>query len=131
MSKLRSRRIQVMKNSFFNIFKTKSTGINEGEKLAGEYLKKTGYKIICRNYKTKMGEIDIIAMDKNVLVFVEVKQRKSAHFGAPREFVGYEKQRKIKNTAKLYILKNKYTGDLRFDVVEVLNGEINHIKNAF
>ncbi len=120
-----------MKNSIFDIFKKKNCGINEGEKIAGEFLKKAGYKIVARNYKAKMGEIDIIALDKNILVFAEVKQRKSADFGSPREFVGSEKQRKIKNTAQLYIMKNKYKGDVRFDVVEVLGRDVHHIKNAF
>ena len=70
-------------------------------------------------------------MDKDVLVFAEVKQRKTDYFGAPREFVGAEKQRKIKNTAQMYILKKKYSGNVRFDVIEVLGKEINHIENAF
>ena len=118
-----------MKNNIFGFFKI--GGINYGEKLAAKYLKKQGYTIISQNYKAKMGEIDIIAMDKDTLVFAEVKQRKTADFGAPREFVTKEKQRKIKNTAQLYMMKNKHNGNLRFDVVEVLDKEITHIKNAF
>ena len=118
-----------MKNSIFGFFKI--GGINDVERFAAKYLKKIGYKILSQNYKAKMGEIDIIAMDGDILVFAEVKQRKSDDFGAPREFVTKEKQRKIKNTAQLYIMKNKYSGNVRFDVVEVLGKDITHIKNAF
>ena len=106
-------------------------GINDGEKAAAKYLKKQGYKIILQNYKAKMGEIDIIAMDGDILVFAEVKQRAYDDFGAPREYVTKEKMRKIRNTAQLYLMKNKFSGNVRFDVVEVLGDEINHIKNAF
>ena len=118
-----------MKNNIFGFFKV--GGINDGERLAAKYLKKLGYKIISQNYKAKMGEIDIIAQDGDILVFSEVKQRTYDDFGAPREFVTKEKQRKIKNTAQLYILKNKYAGNVRFDVVEVLGKDITHIKDAF
>jgi len=118
-----------MKNNIFGFFKI--GGINDGERTAAKYLKKQGYKLLAQNYKAKMGEIDIIAKDGGILVFAEVKQRASDDFGAPREAVTKEKQRKIKNTAQLYILKNKYTGNVRFDVVEVLDKEITHIKNAF
>ncbi len=118
-----------MKNNIFGFFKI--GGINDGERLAAKYLKKQGYKILLQNYKEKMGEIDIIAMDGEVLVFAEVKQRASDDFGAPREFVTKEKQRKIKNTAQLYMMKTKHLGNVRFDVVEVLGKDITHIKNAF
>lgn len=118
-----------MKNNMFGFFRV--GGINDGEKAAAKYLKKQGYKIILQNYKAKMGEIDIIAQDGEILVFAEVKQRASSDFGAPREAVTKEKRRKIKNTAQLYIMKNKHTGNVRFDVVEVLGKDITHIKNAF
>ena len=120
---------QKMKNSIWGFFRV--GGINDGERLAAKHLKKLGYRIVSQNYKAKMGEIDIIAMDGDILVFAEVKQRASDDFGAPREFVTKEKQRKIKNTAQLYMMKNKYAGNVRFDVVEVLEKEITHIKNAF
>ena len=119
----------MMKNNIFAFFKT--GGINDGERFAAKYLKKQGYSIVEQNYKAKMGEIDIIAMDEDILVFAEVKQRASDDFGAPREAVTKEKQRKIKNTAQLYLLKTKHPGNVRFDVVEVLGKEITHIKNAF
>ncbi len=115
-----------MKNSIFGL-----AGINDGERIAAKYLKKQGYRILAQNYKAKMGEIDIIAIDKEILVFAEVKQRASADFGAPREYVTKEKQRKIKNTAQFYLMKHKHEGNVRFDVVEVLGKDVTHIKNAF
>ncbi|MDE6757917.1 MAG: YraN family protein [Clostridia bacterium] len=104
----------------------------EGEHLAVEYLKKSGYKILERNFTTKIGEIDIIAQDKNYLVFVEVKSRNNTQFGLPVESVTAQKARKIIRVAEWYILYKKKQNCLcRFDVIEVLRGEINHIKNAY
>lgn len=106
-----------------------------GEAKACEYLKKNGYKILQTNYKNKIGEIDIICYDKSQeeIVFTEVKSRSSLVFGLPSEAVDFRKQNKIRNTASFYLLSNqKYESKLRFDVIEILNGEIlNHIKDAF
>ena len=102
--------------------------------MAARYLRLHGHRIICRNYHEKCGEIDIISFDKNVLVFTEVKQRKSADFGRPEEFVTAIKRERLRKTAQLYIMRNKYKGNARFDVIEVLGEkkpEIRHIKNAF
>lgn len=93
---------------------------NLGEELAAKYLTKNEYIIINRNYRTRYGEIDIIAKNNDYLVFIEVKARKNNHFGYPREAVDYMKQRKIKNLANYYLLKeNKMNNNIRFDVVEV------------
>ncbi len=109
-----------------------------GEKVAVEYLEKKGYKIIKQNYFCRIGELDIIALDGDAIVFVEVKTRKSASFGRAGEYVDYKKQQKIIKTALFYIGSNDRA--FRFDVVEVyyhetVNGlkthEINHIENAF
>ena len=105
-----------------------------GEILAQKYLKKKGFKIIETNYKNKIGEIDIICYDKksNENIFVEVKTRSSLQMGLPCEAVDFRKQKKIKDTASLYLILNKkYDDKIRFDVIEVLNGEINHIEYAF
>lgn len=103
-----------------------------GEDMAYKYLISKGYKILARNFKTKIGEIDIIAKDKGVIVFVEVKTRKSDFFGLPREAVTPSKQRKIRMVATQYL---KLHGGLeqvcRFDVIDILAGEINHIENCF
>ena len=69
-----------------------------GENIAKEYLKSIGYRIVKTNFKNAIGEIDIIAYDEDVLVFAEVKYRKTAQFGLPREAVNYTKQKKIHAT---------------------------------
>ncbi|MEE8424042.1 MAG: YraN family protein, partial [Thermodesulfobacteriota bacterium] len=66
-----------------------------GEELASKFLKKQGYKIVEKNFRTSLGEIDIIALDKGTITFVEVKTRKSTAFGYPQEAVGLKKQKKI------------------------------------
>ena len=105
---------------------------NLGEEKACQYLVKKAYKILFRNFTCKLGEIDIIALNKNTIVFVEVKTRKDAEFGRPSEAVNFYKQRKIKNVAMVYLkLKGKMESHIRFDVIEVLNDKINHIENAF
>ncbi len=107
----------------------------KGEALATTYLKNKGYKIIANNYKTKIGEIDIIAQIDNTIVFVEVKTRTSSAFGDPLEAINYQKQRKIRNVATYY-LKSKGLLDTncRFDAIAVLGDDeasIRHIENAF
>lgn len=105
-----------------------------GEVLAEKYLKKQGYKIIKTNYKNKIGEIDIICYNKkdDEIVFVEVKSRTSDLMGLPSEAVDIRKQKKIRDVASLYLILNKKFDDkVRFDVIEILNGEISHIKYAF
>ncbi len=104
-----------------------------GEVLASNYLINKKYKIIKQNYSNNMGEIDIIAMQNKTIVFVEVKARKTLAFGRPSEAVNQFKQRKIKNVAKLYLIKNHLLDkDVRFDVIEIIgDDEINHIENAF
>jgi len=90
-----------------------------GEDLAASYLKKKGYKIIHRNFKTMIGEIDIIARDRDDLVFIEVKTRESLEYGQPFESVNRNKRRKIANVAMLYLKKLKDIPHCRFDVVSV------------
>ena len=103
-----------------------------GEKRACEFLKKKGFKILETNYKTFVGEIDIIALDKEVLVFIEVKTRMDDAFGNPSEAVNRKKQEKYIKVASEYLQKNKKTESLcRFDVIEIQDGEINHIIDAF
>jgi putative endonuclease len=103
-----------------------------GEFDASEYLRKKGYKILEKNYKNNFGEIDIIAMDKKTIVFVEVKMRATLKFGRPSEAVDERKQYKIRSVASFYLLRNrKSDSPCRFDVIEVVGNEINHIENAF
>lgn len=103
-----------------------------GENIAKEYLKSKGYRIIKANFKNAIGEIDIIAYDGEILVFVEVKYRKNSMFGLPREAVNLAKQNKIKLVATSYIKKYKlFDKACRFDVLEILDDEITLIKEAF
>ncbi len=92
----------------------------EGEELALKFLKKKGYRIIERNYRCPYGEIDIIAMDSGVLVFIEVKSRSSEAFGVPAESVDARKQRHIIKASTDYMVKNgEVDSPARFDVVSI------------
>ena len=103
-----------------------------GEVLAVNFLKKKKYIILETNYKNYIGEIDIIAMNKSVYVFVEVKRRLTQKYGRPIEAVNIRKQNKIKKVAEMYLMmKNKSYADVRFDVIEIIDDQIIHIENAF
>lgn len=112
----------------------KTTG-NLGERLAKEYLIKNDYIILEINFTTKIGEIDIIAKRDDIVIFIEVKTRKSLKYGRPYEAVDYRKTQKIIKVAQNYIVyKAREDTQYRFDVIEVLLNEkieINHIKDAF
>lgn len=109
----------------------------QGEEAALAFLKSKGYKIEATNYRTAIGEIDIIARDKSVLVFIEVKTRKSLIFGLPYEAVRFNKQAKIRLVAGQFLAeKARGRGDCRFDVISILlsatgDDKIEHIENAF
>ena len=98
----------------------------KGEKAAESFLKKKGYRILKKNYRTKVGEIDLIAEHNNVLVFIEVKSRTDAALEHPFMAVTPRKQKKIAQTANCFLVQNK-VGDreIRFDVVSVLPGNEN------
>jgi len=108
-----------------------------GEKLAESYLKKKKYRILERGFKAFGGEIDLIALDKDTLVFVEVKTRKGLEFGYPQEAVTVQKQKQLQKIAQGYMVKKKLEDiNCRFDVIGILfssTGEysIFHIENAF
>ncbi len=110
-----------------------------GEDLACAFLKKRGYKIIGRNFACRYGEIDIIAVDRRFVAFVEVKLRKNANFALAREYVTPQKQRRIITTAQIWLQRNPTELQPRFDVIEVYasegihtkNPEINHIEDAY
>ena len=108
-----------------------------GEQAVTKYLKKKGYKILAQNYRCKLGEIDIIAMDGSDLVFIEVKTRSGFNFGSPAAAVTTRKQRQISKAAQCYLAEQKlFDSPARFDVVSVLcddckHHSIDHINNAF
>ena len=104
-----------------------------GETKAISFLEKLGYKIITKNFKTPLGEIDIVAKDDDErIIFVEVKLRQTAKFGYPRQAVTIQKQKTIRRVAEIFLrskrITNAYT---RFDVIEILADNITHIKSAF
>lgn len=109
---------------------------SEGEDLAVRFLQKKGYRIVARNYKTPVGEIDIIARDGDTIVFIEVKTRTDISFGYPFEAVNKRKRQKMKNLALLYLKRQGKESPVRFDVLSIFcmdNGkkDIEHIKDAF
>lgn len=97
------------------------------------HLQANGLKVIDQNYSIRRGEIDIIAMDSNTLVFVEVRYRKNNMYGSPLESVTPSKQRKIRLAAEHYLqIHPAYSrSQARFDVVGICGQEIQWIKNAF
>lgn len=107
-----------------------------GEDLAVAYLRKAGYRILAQNYRCLYGEVDIIAEDGDIIVFIEVKSRKSETFGDPQEAVGLEKQKKLSRIS-LHYLQQKHleTRNARFDVMAVKlapeEARIDLIRNAF
>jgi len=116
--------------------KTKNDTGKKGEQIAAEYLKKNGYKIKELNFRCPLGELDIVANEKKVVVFVEVKTRYSHELGYPEEAVSLRKQKKLSHLALWYMQNKKITdASARFDVVAVTlypnRKEIKLIKNAF
>ena len=108
----------------------------KGEEFAAEFLIKKGYKIKERNYKSALGEIDIIALNGATTVFIEVKTRSSRVFGMPFEAVTKKKQHQISKTALHYMSTNRITEKAaRFDVVSIISSgdqmEAELIENAF
>ena len=110
----------------------KKTGVlGEGE--AADYLvQEHGMRLLEQRYRTKCGEIDLIMLDGETIVFVEVKTRKSGEAGNGLAAVNLTKQKRIVNAALLFLSRMKWTGRLvRFDVVEVYCGKILYVPNAF
>ena len=109
---------------------------DRGEDMAAAHLKKQGYKILERNYRTPIGEIDLVARHQGALVFIEVKTRRSRRFGSPQEAVHPAKQERLRNLAEYY-LQQQGLGEVtvRFDVVGILwqeeKPQIEVIEGAF
>jgi putative endonuclease len=108
----------------------------QGERVAEQYLKRKGYKVVERNYRCAAGELDLIVLDRRVVVFVEVKTRTGHGFGTPLEAVEFRKQRKMIQAAQFFLTaKRLHQRDARFDVVGISwpSGEpvVEHIENAF
>ncbi len=119
---------------FGRIFNKHNLG-RKGEELAKRWLKKYGYVILETNYRSKLGEIDIVALDEGVLVFVEVKTRSSSRFGSAKEAVDRNKQKRIIRVAQEYLKRfcpHKKVR-VRFDVVgiDLAQNSLELIKGAF
>lgn len=102
------------------------------EQVASDYLKQLGYTILCQNFYSRFGEIDIIARDHEYIVFIEVKYRKTKRYGYPREAVTYYKKQHLIKAAEYFLFK--YMGGetaCRFDVIEILNDKLTHLKAVF
>lgn len=110
-----------------------------GEVLAARFLRSKGYEILAANFRTRFGEIDIIAADGQYIAFVEVKARQEGTPYAPREAVGPAKQRRLRGAAGTYLARYPNALQPRFDVIEVITArdnpmravELNHILHAF
>ncbi|HSV89208.1 MAG TPA: YraN family protein [Bacteroidales bacterium] len=107
----------------------------KGERLAIEHLVKNGYAILETNWQSGHKEIDIIAKKGEVVVFVEVKARKTAFFGEPEEFVSKFKQKLLIQAANNYLSQKKLSHEVRFDIISILfmgsQLQVNHIEEAF
>jgi len=108
----------------------------EGERVAELYLKHKGYKLVERNYRCSAGELDLIVLDRRVVVFVEVKTRSGHGFGSPLEAVEFHKQRKMIQAAQYFLSEKRlHQRDARFDVVGISwpgrEPVVEHIENAF
>lgn len=103
----------------------------EGEKLAIDFLLEKGYKILEQNFRSPIGEIDIIARDRDYIVIIEVKRRISSVFGDPVFAVNQKKQKRLKKLALYYLSRLGKEYPIRFDIIAIKGKEIEHIENAF
>jgi len=107
----------------------------QGEMIAQDFLKKLDYHILDQNWRYKHKEIDLIALDKNDLVIVEVKTRRSKRHGETEDFISYQKINFLADAAGKYVERFKQEVNIRFDVIAVyLLGEdvvVEHVKEAF
>jgi len=108
----------------------------QGERVAEEFLRTQGYVIVARNYRVSFGEIDVIAQDRQTLVFVEVRTHTGEAFGDPLASVNLRKQRQIAKAALHYLARNGLMErEARFDVIGIRweneQARITHVKNAF
>lgn len=107
-----------------------------GEDTATQYMEGMGYAILARNFRTRFGEIDIVARDGETIVFVEVKRRETGDHGGAVEFVNPAKMRKVVSAARLFAAKNRLSDHLiRFDVIAIEGNygheRLRHHKGAF
>jgi putative endonuclease len=107
----------------------------EGEEIAAIFLSNNGYKIIEKNWRFRKAEVDIIAFENNMLVFIEVKTRSYDRIAKPEESITRKKEQLLTEAAEAYLEKNDLTNELRFDAISIILKEnshtVNHIKGIF
>ena len=103
----------------------------KGERQAQKYLKRSGWKILETNWKNPFGEVDIIARKGDTCAFIEVKTRLTDTFGAPSEAVQNSRKLKYIRGANYNFINKEIDCTVRFDIIEIYKGELNHIENAF
>lgn len=110
-----------------------------GETMAAAYLQQKGYTIVHRNYRHRRAEVDLIALNGRLLVFVEVKTRRGTNrFGYPEEAVDHKKAALITGAAEHYVVEHDWQGDIRFDIIAIqlpavaaASPHIHHFEDAF
>lgn len=107
----------------------------QGEDIAAAYLSSKGYQILCRNWRHKHQEIDLIVQKANIIIFVEVKTRSGTSYGRPEQFVDRAKERALENASLEYIYQQDYTGEIRYDIVSIVlnqdRHQLVHLEDAF
>lgn len=107
----------------------------KGEEIARDYLMSHGYQILETNWRFSKAEVDLIAMDGDVMVFVEVKTRSGEHFGFPEQFVSARKEQLMMDAAAVYTSRVGHEWEIRFDIISIITKgnyyELTHIKDAF
>ena len=121
---------------YFNLMASHNELGKIGEEIAAQYLLKSGYKILRRNFYFDKAEIDIIAQkEEDTVVIVEVKTRNSSFFGDPQDFVTKNKIKLLVKAANEYIVSNDLNVEVRFDIIAVLKNQkeekLEHFENAF
>lgn len=105
----------------------------EGENLALTHLQQEGFVLVCTNYTTRMGEIDLIVRKASLLVFVEVKWRRTRHYGIAAEGITWKKRLRIRQTITHYLLKHPHRGSIRIDAIcidgTLPNMHMTHLRN--
>ncbi len=102
-----------------------------GEDTACEHLRRCGYRIVARNWRTRLGEIDIVARDGDVLAFVEVKTRRDGAFGGPEAAVGPAKRKRMIAVAGMFLSTHRCELAARFDVVAIEGDSVRLVRDAF
>lgn len=101
-----------------------------GEEIAAAYLVEKGYQLIAKNYRSGKAEVDIVALFGNILVFIEVKTRRTSAFGFPEEAVTAKKKQLLFDAAANYTHENNWQGELRFDIISLILDKKNTVSNV-